>query len=151
MYKQFREDYRRNPKKWEASNVVFEFICDTDTHTHVKGCLGGRRIIIDDTLYSLNDVKEALKERGNYLDGELIKLLTKSISPLVRMAQAINHQPNEAFIGGFTNSVPHNLTSYQKDNSLMRKELLNRHGICKDDSVDVQLIKLMKSLKQLPD
>jgi hypothetical protein len=129
LYSQFKKDFLSNPSKYSNTYVVFEYLCDEHTHTHAKGCVGGSRIKVDTQLYTMDEIRRAVSERGNYLEGKLLQVLAKSITPLVKMAQAITNQPLEAFVGGFTDCIPHNLASFQKDSSILRKNMLNEFGI----------------------
>jgi hypothetical protein len=133
----------------EKSYAVIEIVCNQTQHTHLKGSKGGIRISIDNYLKELQEIKVYLIEQSKTLRGPLIDLFSKNIQPIVQMAQALVHQPVEAFLGGFTSVIPHKLACYQKKNSEIKKKLLEDFKFEKNDSLSTKIEKMLKYWVQI--
>ena len=125
----------QNAFETEQCYVVVEILGDFVEHEHLKGTKGGIRINCADSLKHLRAVKEHLNARVSVMQGNYLDILKRETAPIVKMAQALINQPAEAFIGGFTDIVPHRLACYQKDNQKIKQKLQSQFGITPTDSL----------------
>jgi hypothetical protein len=134
----------------EKSYPVLEVLGGCLQHTHLKGEKGGVRVHIKNTLRECEEIKEHLKTISKTMKrGHLIELFSKQVAPIVRMAQALVNQPPEAFLGGFTDIVPHTLACYQQDNHMMKNKLLEDFNFQSKELLSSKLTKMMNRWVEL--
>lgn len=126
LLKQFRSQHSSFPS---SSYCVVELIYNDECHHHIKGSKGGARVHVAESLKELAEVKKYLRERTSGKSGSLLALLARTCAPLRQMAQQILNQPVEAFLGGFTDTVPHSLACYQKDNQKLKQAFLEQYNV----------------------
>ncbi len=127
------------------SYIVVEILLGEIQHKHLKGTNGGSRSFIDESLKDLEEIKHYLRQMKDSSKGSLQALLKKGLQPIAQMAQALLNQPPESFLGGFTNIIPHSLACYQKDNSEMKRKLIQQYHILagRNDGIVSQVTKTM--------
>lgn len=154
-----------NYKKWELLQsfinnqkqiphgyyLVIEVVSSINNikHKHFKGAKGGERVTIHNDLKKFAEVKESLQKISQCVKGPFQQMFTKSIAPIVQMAQAMINIPEEAFLGGFTDIAPHKISCYQKENSSLNKKMMELFDFKKEDGNIAKFKKMMDIFAQM--
>ena len=142
---QIQEFYKLNKNKIPSDSfVIVEILGEHYAHQHLKGSKGGSRVYVEESLKQLEGLKGDIANKTDGMNQKTISLFAKSVAPIIIMAQNLLNQPTEAFLGGFTDEIPHILACYQKDSSKMKAKLLKDYGVTPENIGNLPV-----SLKQM--